>query len=308
MNGPVQPLLALQSPSSCLLQARAPLMAWRTLAELDLGETEQVLMPTLERLGGWVLNLPGRAVTDVTVFRMALEAGIAVLQGGALRSDPPLRVAVALEAALQVVVGQLHPMQVSGEGAAIPWGMYSCSLWGWSQAHGVDHVHWACRPGAPPVPLTVALLAGRILSGATLAWLEQHCAEGVQALWQGAGHAGPAEDTGMFALQVQKAARALAQRGLWHPQRPPGKVWCTGRHYCLLWPLAGQDLLKEMHGVTAVPPAASLPWLETLQRAGCVLGSGAGAVEMQMHPLLGRPVQSVLAGGLLEEALHTLWP
>lgn len=294
--------LRLEAPGACLEQARPRLMTFRTLVGLGYGEADAVLMPSLERLAGWVLNLEDPQVPGGTLFQSGLEAALGRLAGAG--PDPVERLAAGLGGLLQVVAEGLARCAVhaGGESRAPDWGAHAGSLWGWAQAHGVQRVRCERRAAAAPNPAAVALLAGRVLSGATLACLEAREPAALRSLWTPAAGGAP------LAASVAAAAAALVRRGLWRPDQPPGRVWREGEHPYLLWPLAGEDLRAEAALFGAVP-AESGAWLEALRAAGCVREESGAALALRPHPLLRRPVQALCAAGPLADALRPLlWP
>ncbi|MDE2625422.1 MAG: hypothetical protein KGM40_08400 [Betaproteobacteria bacterium] len=303
MNAPEAGLLALASPAACLQQARAPLLSFRTLVGLGPAEAEQVLMPSLERMAGWVLNLEAPPeLGEGSLFCAALAAGSLRLAGAP--QAPLERLAIGLGGVLHTLASGLSRWSVQApQRDDVPrWGGHSGSLWGWARAHEVERVRCALLESAPPVPAAVALLAGRLLSGVTIACLEAQAFAALETLWAGGPEAGPA-----LAACVAEAARSLVQRGLWRPERAPGRLWVDGEGWHLLWPLAGEDLRSEaaLLGGT-LPPAQD--WLAALCQAGCVHPGPGPEPALRRHPLLQRPVQAVGAAGALEAALRHLMP
>ena len=304
MNHETSGRLTLLSMPECLQRLRPEVMVFRTLVGLDYEATEVALISSLERLTDWVLNLVDPAVPEQgSLLRTALRRGIGTLQGAPLGEAPCQNLVVGLETLLDVVAQALQDLRVTAAPgpATPPWGIYSSSLAGWGRAHQCRQVEWRVLASAPRPPVNRALLAGRVLSGATLAFLEQHV--GVDRLWT---HPLPAvaEPSIPLARWVAEAIRRLAHRGLWKAHVPPGRVWLHGACGYLLWPLAGQDLMKEIAALTGVLPAASPEhWLQDLVRAGCVLLAGQEALITVPHPLLQRPVTAVRLAQPLEATL-----
>jgi hypothetical protein len=298
--------MTLLSMPECLQRLRPEVMVFRTLVGLDYGATEAALVPSLERLADWVLNLVDPADPEHgSLLRTALRRGIGALQIAPVGKVAIQNLVVGLETLLEVVAEALQCLCVAAvSGAAThPWGIYSGSLAGWARAHQCRQVEWTVQILAPQYPVNRALLAGRVLSGATLAFLEQHAGAEVGRLWRQDQFAVPATRAPLVRW-VAEAIRRLAQRGLWKCHVPPGRVWLQGACGYLLWPLAGQDLMKEIAALTGVLPAESPEhWLQALVRAECVVLAGHEALVTVPHPLLKRPVMAVRLAQPLEATL-----
>jgi hypothetical protein len=298
--------LTLLSMPECLQRLRPEVMVFRTLVGLDYAATEVALVPSLERLADWVLNLVDPAAPEHgTLLRTALRRGIGALQVVPVGEAPTQNLVVGLETLLDVVADALQRLRVTAAPgpAAQPWGIYSSSLAGWGRAHQCRQVEWAVQDPPSRHPVNRALLAGRVLSGATLAFLEQHARAGLGRLGMQGMLAVP-EARAPLARWVAEAIRRLAQRGLWKCHVPPGRVWLHGACGYLLWPLAGQDLMKEIAALTGELPAASPEhWLQALVRAECVVLAGQEALVTVPHPLLLRPVTAVRLVESLEATL-----
>jgi len=300
--------LTLLSMAECLQRLRPEVMVFRTLVGLDYEATEAALVSSLERLTDWVLNLVDPAAPGQgSLLRTALRRGIHVLQETPAREGAPQNLVVGLETLLGVVADALQLLSVTAVPASDPhpWGVYSSSLAGWGRAHQCRQVTWSVQAHSPQRAVNRALLAGRILSGATLAFLEQHAAAGVGRLWlQKEVPVVPEEARSPLAGWVAQAIRRLVQRGLWQCHAPPGRVWLQGACGYLLWPLAGQDLMKEIAALTgALPADTSEQWLQALVRAGCLVLAGQEALVTVPHPLLLRPVTAVRLVQPLEATL-----
>ncbi len=306
MNRVASGRLTLLSMPECLQRLRPEVMVFRTLVGLDYGATEAALVPTLERLTDWVLNLVDPADPEHgSLLRTALRRGIGALQVTPVGEQATQNLLVGLETLLDVVAEALQYLCVTalpGTGAH-SWGIYSSSLAGWGRAHQCRQVEWTVQSSSPRYPVNRALLAGRVLSGATLAFLEQHVQSGVDRLWKQESLAVPATRAPLVRW-VALAIRRLAQRGLWKCHVPPGRVWLQGACGYLLWPLAGQDLMKEIATLTGVLPAESPEhWLQALVSAECVVMTGQEALVTVPHPLLQRPVTAVRLAQPLEATL-----
>ncbi len=308
MNREAGGRLALVSMPECLQRLRPEVMVLRTLVGLDHDTTERALVSTLERLADWVLNLVDPAAPEQgSLLRTALRSAIAGLQGQPVGEGgtPPL--VVVLEVLLGSVSDALQGLSVTGAPGtgAPPWGIYSSSLAGWGRAHQCREVDWTVHAPADRRAVNRALLAGRILSGATLAHLEQHAGADVARLWVGGASSVPVpEHRSRLEQRVAQAMRRLAQRGLWQCHVPPGRVWWQGARCYLLWPLAGQDLMKEIAVLTgAVPADTAEQWLAQLVQAECVVPAGQDVCVTVTHPLLQRPVTAVRLAGRLETLL-----
>ncbi|MDE1943197.1 MAG: hypothetical protein KGI47_08640 [Betaproteobacteria bacterium] len=303
MNAPETGLLTLASPAACLQQARAPLMSFRTLVGLGPAQAEQVLMPSLERMAGWVLNLdvaPGAG--QGLLFCAALEAGALRLANA---PEAPLeRLAIGLGGVLYTLAAALScsVVQAPGRDDVPRWGAHAGSLWGWARAHEVAQVRCERAAAAVPAVAAVALLAGRVLSGATLACLDAGSMAALEPLWAEGAGVGSA-----LGASVAQAAASLVQRGLWQPLQAPGRIWQESGRWHLLWPLAGEDLRTEvalLGGERLMPES----WLAALRDAGCVCSDGGPQPSFCLHPLLRRTVQACVAAGPLEATLRRLMP
>ncbi len=292
--------LTLMSAQECLQQARPEVMALRTLVGLDYGATEQVLISTLERLADWILNLVDPAAPDKgSLLGAALHCGIAALQRPLREDTAALNLVVSLEASLHHVSDALQRVTVtSAQGACPhPWGIYSSSLAGWGRAHQCHHVDWVVHARPNSHAVNRALFAGRVLSGATLAFLEQHAASSVAGLLL-------ADVDDCLDHWVEQAGRGLTQRGIWNLHAPPGRVWIQGVACYLLWPLAGQDLMREIAALKGIAPADSPEhWLRDLIQAGCLVMAGQEAIMTVHHPQLNRSVSAVRLADRLEATL-----
>lgn len=297
--------LILLSMPECLQRLRPEVMVFRTLVGLDYDATEAALVSSLERLADWVLNLVDPTTPDRgSLLRTALHRGIHVLQGMPAGEGATRNLVVGLETLLTVVADALQCLRVTAASASgpHPWGIYSSSLAGWGRAHQCRQVAWSVQAPSPQSTVNRALLAGRVLSGATLAFLEQHEEAGVGRLWPQAPVVPEARTS--LAGWVAHAIRRLVQRGLWQCHVPPGRVWLQGACGYLLWPLAGQDLMKEVAVLTgALPADTPEQWLRVLVEAGCVALAGREALVTVPHPLLLRPVTAVRLVQPLEATL-----
>ncbi|MDE2342751.1 MAG: hypothetical protein KGL63_05060 [Betaproteobacteria bacterium] len=303
MNAPEAGLLTLASPAACLQQARTPLLTFRTLVGLGPAQAEQVLMPSLERMAGWVLNLGGAPETGQgLLFCTALEAGTLRLANAP--QAPLERLAIGLGGVLHTLAAALSrcAVQAPGRDDVPRWGAHAGSLWGWARAHEVAQVRCERVEAPAPAAAAVALLAGRVLSGATMACLEAASLAALEPLWADPAGAGSA-----LATAVAQAAASLVQRGLWQPQQAPGRIWQEGGCWYLLWPLAGEDLRTEaaLLGGERLPPER---WLAALCEAGCLCVQEGAQPSLCPHPLLRRPVQACRAAGTLESTLRRLLP
>ena len=299
--------LVLLSMPECLQRLRPEVMVFRTLVGLDYDATEAALVSSLERLADWVLNLVDPAAPGQgSLLRTALRRGIQVLQGNPAREGAPQNLVVGLETLLGVVADALQRLRVTAAPASgtPSWGVYSSSLAGWGRAHQCRQVAWRVQASSPQHPVNRALLAGRILSGATLAFLEQHALACVGRLGMQQEELAVPEVRAPLAGWVAQAIRRLVQRGLWQCHVPPGRVWLEGACGYLLWPLAGQDLMQEIAALTgALPADTPEQWLHALVRAECVVLAGGEALVTVPHPLLRRPVTAVRLAQPLEATL-----
>ncbi|MHB8353838.1 MAG: hypothetical protein ACYDCF_05275 [Burkholderiales bacterium] len=298
--------LILLSMPECLQRLRPEVMIFRTLVGLDYDTTEAALVSSLERLADWVLNLVDPAAPGQgSLLHTALRRGISVLQGASVGGEAPRNLMLGLEALLGAVAEALQCLRVTAASASgIPaWGIYSSSLAGWGRAHQCRQVAWTVQDPSPQRAVNRSLLAGRVLSGATLAFLEQHAGAGVGRLWVEEAPVA-AEARAPLVRWVAQAIRRLVQRGLWQCHVPPGRVWIQGACGYLLWPLAGQDLMKEIAVLTGELPAGSPEqWLQALVRAECVVLAGREPLITVQHPLLMRPVTAVRLVQPLEATL-----
>ncbi len=292
--------LTLMSAQECLQRSRPEVMALRTLVGLDYDVTEQALVSTLERLADWILNLVDPAAPDQgSLLGAALRCGIAALQRPLRENTAALNLVVGLEALLHHVSDALQCVTVTAAQGACshPWGIYSSSLAGWGRAYQCHHVDWVVHARFNAHAVNRALFAGRVLSGATLAFLEQHAASRVAKLLL----------TGTddcLDYWVERAGRGLTQRGIWNLHAPPGRVWLQGAACYLLWPLAGQDLMGEIATLKGAAPAGSPEhWLRDLIQAGCLVMAGHEAIMTVHHPQLNRSVSAVRLADRLEAAL-----
>ncbi len=307
--------LLLQPGPLCLQQVYPQLMQFKTLVGLDVQATEQVLMASLERMSGWVLNLVHPHESNhPLLLRGALEQGIRAVQQ-VQPSAPAKRLYLGLDAMLQYLFQGLAPLRITagaGVHQDIFWGIYSCSLSGWSKAHQCTHVQWqASPPPLTPPSAPYGLFAGRLLAGATLAFFEEHypCALATLGYPQARATAEnihpPREATPAQAIVT--AACSLVQRGIWNPQSPPHRLWRCNQQWHLLWPLAGADLQRELV-IWEAQRDTDDPgqWIQHLVAAGCLQTAAQGAVAEGIHPRTRKKVHCVVASGALAQALDRL--
>jgi hypothetical protein len=295
--------LRLETAQTVLLSSRQETLLFRTLVGLDFAETDQVLMTTLERMAGWLLNLPAHAGPGSgTLLQAALQAGIAGLRGAGPKAQAPSRLARGLGAAVDCAARSLAALTVNAvrDAQVEPWGLFSGSLSGWSRTHRCLEVRCQFRAARPLEPWRGPLLAGRVLSGVTLAFLERHGAASFDALF--AAVDAPAHP---LHAEVRQAVQSLIARGIWTAGAAVTRVWCDSGRVHLLWPLAGQDLMKEIRLLSGSLPVPTLDgWLSTLGEAGIILpGTSAALIEQVVHPGLGRPVTAVYPAPFLHPLL-----
>ena len=307
--------LVLQSGSACLQQVYPELMQLKTLVGLGVQATDQVLMVSLERMSGWVLNLVDpHAAEPSWLLRSAMQQGLRAVQQVPGKHPPARRLFVALDAMLQTLFQGLMALRISpgAGGQGCSWGIYSCSLSGWSKAHQCTHIQWQLQaPWPTAVPAPYGLFAGRLLAGATLAFFEDQCPAALATL----GHPGtplveeePSPAPAPAPTQdIVTAACALVQRGIWNPQTPPYRLWRWEQQWHLLWPLAGTDLQRELCALDARHASEDAgQWLQRLSAAGCVQQAPEGAVGWEIHPHTGKKVRAVVASGALAHTLERL--
>lgn len=307
--------LVLQPGPICLQQVYPELMQFKTLVGLGVQATEQVLMASLERMSGWVLNLvhpqePGSPL----LLRGALQQGIRTVQQ-AQPSAPAQRLFAGLDAMLHFLFQGLMPLRVSsGAGTQdICWGIYSSSLSGWSKAHQCPQILWQTKLQAltsPSAPYGV--FAGRLLAGATIAFFEEQYPAAFATLGHPkdsmpSGDINPIRVSSTHTQAIVSAACALVHRGIWNPHSPPHRLWRSNQQWHLLWPLAGTDLQRELLALDdSSARDDSEQWIQRLTAAGCVQRVPEGVVTEEIHPCTGKKVRSVVASGALALTLERL--
>jgi hypothetical protein len=164
------------------------------------------------------------------------------------------------------------------------------------------------------------LLLGRVLSGATLDWLEQQ--EGIQELLAAGGqasgqatlplrvvpHAISGNDAESFRGQICHAIRSLVKRGVWNLKIAQGRIFLCQDQLMLLWPLGGRDLFNERQGQESpfarpLSESAFVPmepgWREQLICCECLIKESEDGIVEAWHPLWKRFVRAVrIAPGL----------
>ncbi len=307
--------LILQSAPECLKQVYPELMQFKTLVGLGYQASEQILMSTLERMSGWVLNLahphePGHPL----LLRGALQQGISAAQC-TRDGDPVLKLLSGLNAMLHYLYQGLMHLHIHPGPMALDttWGIYSCSLSGWSKAHQKNHVYWQARPLlCTRLPAHYGLFAGRILAGATLAFFEDQYPAALEILGgplpaDPAITAGQSTPAASFTDAIVAAACALIHRGIWNPQRPPYRLWQYQQQWYLLWPLAAADLQRELRATQAMCVVDdSMQWGEQLAESGCLGNAPQGIITQKTHPHTWKKVNAVMASGALARILDRL--
>jgi hypothetical protein len=290
-----------------------------TAARLSPLEQEAVLMASLQRMAAWVSNLP---LEGHLVYSTALVRGIAIMEQLPPDVSPATRLARGLWASFETLADALCRLQV-GAAQGGPkvghshWGSTSASVWGWANAQGLCQVWVAaenCRVAPAGLPW---LLLGRVLSGATLDWLEQQesiqdlLAEGAQAttpMLQVTRPTVSGNDAESFRGQICHAIRSLVKRGVWNLKIAQGRIFLCQDQLMLLWPLGGRDLFNERQGQESpfarpLSESAFVPmepgWREQLIRCECLIKESEDGIVEAWHPLWKRFVRAVrIAPGL----------
>jgi hypothetical protein len=289
-----------------------------TAARLSPLEQEAVLMASLHRMAAWVSNLP---LEGHLVYSSALVRGIAIMEQLPPDVSPALRLARGLWASFETLADALCRLQVRAAQSDLKlgnshWGLTSASVWGWANARGLCQV-WVAAEDCRVAPAGLSwLLLGRILSGATLDWLEQR--EVMQELLAPGGQATlpirvvpqaiSGNDAESFRGQICHAIRSLVKRGVWNLKIAQGRIFLCQDQLMLLWPLGGRDLFNERQGQESpferpLSETAFVPmepdWREQLIRCECLIKESEDGIVEAWHPLWKRFVRAVrIAPGL----------
>jgi hypothetical protein len=267
-------------------------------------------------MAAWVSNLP---LEGHLVYSSALVRGIAIMEQLPSEVSPAQRLARGLWASFETLADALCRLQV-GAAQGDPkvshshWGATSASVWGWANARGLCQV-WVAAENCRVAPVGLSwLLLGRVLSGATLDWLEQQ--EGIQELLAAGGqvsgeatlpskaasHATSLHNAESFRGQICHAIRSLVKRGVWNLKIAQGRIFLCQDQLMLLWPLGGRDLFNERQGQELpfsrpLSESAFVPmepdWREQLIGCECLIKESENGIVEAWHPLWKRFVKAV---------------
>lgn len=314
-------MLTLDAPEVVLELAEPLISHFTLLVGLPQEQGPTILSSSLTRMAGWVCNL---SLDGQGVFRSALLRGIALLESMPNDVPPGLRLARGLGACYETLADALCKLKVHGIGASVsdhtaPWTPTSGSVWGWAQAHGYPHVWILPEIDSQTVLGLSQLLLGRVLSGATLDWLEREhllepllgnpslgAANGRYVSQDQGGVIAPGikrESQSDFKGQIRHAIHSLLKRGVWNLNLAKGRIFLCQDQVMLLWPLGGRDLFNERQGqespflrpVTETRFDAQLEkrWREQLIHHGCLVGESEDGIVEAWHPLWHRFVRAV---------------
>ncbi|KXW57794.1 hypothetical protein [Ferrovum myxofaciens] len=276
-----------------LLHSTLHQMAARFAGEVQL--FERVLLPSVERMSEWVLNLPcpdtfhpGESPPLPGILASTLEESLhAPFWTGTSGQECCLRTLEVLIRKLHgaIVFWQVTPVgQVERERR---WGGFSAGLARWC-AHQGNHQVWLEPRGSETLSWQGEdHLAGRILAGETWLWLEQQSKEALYPV-ERSEVGTSAEERGM---EWQVADRLLTQ-GLWDPRQKPGRIWQDAGLWYLLWPRVGEDLRRGLGAEGGTLPSESREMCLYWQTRGVLGHSPAEGIE-RWHPLLQRRVSAV---------------
>ena len=288
-------LWSIHSASRCrpLLQPVLHQMAVRFAGEPQL--FERVLLPSVERMVEWVLNLPcpnilqpGEFPPLTGILASALdESTHAPFWAGTSGQECCLR---TLEMLVRKLHGAIVFWQVTPVGRGerqLQWGGFSGGLTRWCAHQGEGQVWLEPRGSENLFWQSEDHLAGRILAGETWLWLEQ---QGKEIVCPADRNDGGSRVEGRSV--EWRVAEALLTQGLWDPCRKPGRIWQDAGLWYLLWPRVGEDLRRglgaEGNTLPSGPREMCLHW----QARGMLGPTPAEGIE-RWHPLLQRRVSAV---------------
>ena len=273
-------------------------MATRFTGEAQL--FERVLLPSVERMIEWVLNLPcpdALRPGDSPVFQGVLASALeesthAPFWMGSSGQECCLGTLGVLIRKLHgaIVFWQVTP--VDQRARECRWGGFSAGLARWCAHQGGDRVWLEPRGSGTSSWQSEDHLAGRILAGETWLWLEQ---QGLEQQGKEAFYPAGSNDIGVLGEgrgMEWRVAEILLTQGLWDPCQKPGRIWQDAGLWYLLWPRVGEDLRRGLGVEGGTLPSESRDLCLHWQVRGVLSPAPAEGIE-RWHPLLQRRVSAV---------------